>query len=438
MELGIMLVLLALGIAAGYWLAKVLGAAERRRLEAEHRQEVVAQEAQSALALQKVERLGGELQQAQIAVERAEKQASQDRAAKIDLQEQMLPMRTALEQLDKQIHDAENRRQKAQGELQEQVRSVGDRITDSTKAMGLEVKAAAKDVRQEAQRLNSALSSSGRRGSWGEMRLQQIVESAGMVEHVHYVTQDSQSGDGSAIRPDMVVDLAGGRKIVVDSKVSLDSFLHLSDDATEQDYQAAVAQHAQAVVKHVKTLSNKKYWEHYDTPEMVVMFLPAESLLSLALQEQPALLKQAFEARVVPATPTTLLAILNTASYAWQQDTIARNARDIMALATELHSRLRTMGDHFTQLGSRIQATVDTYNKTVGSLERRVMPGARKVAELVNAEGWEPEEITAAPRPLSPGNWDVVEQDDEEQVVRELANRTRKDEGDADRLGRSA
>ncbi|HET8970367.1 MAG TPA: DNA recombination protein RmuC, partial [Candidatus Nanopelagicales bacterium] len=293
-------------------------------------------------------------------------QSAAERAA---VQALVRPLADTLGRVSDQLARAEVDRAAAQAELREQVR----RTAAGTDAL-----------RTETGRLVSALRRSEVRGRWGEVQLRRLVESAGLIEHVHFTEQTTsagQDGDG-ALRPDLLVNLADGRHVVVDAKVALSAYLDASAAEDDTARAAALNRHAGEVAAHVDRLASKEYWRRYDSPEFVVLFLPAESFLSAALEVRPDLLEYAFAKDVVLATPTTLLALLRTVGHAWRQDAAARNAAEVHALGRELHSRLATMAGHLGRLGSALQSSVDQFNRTVGSLESRVLVSARRLADL--------------------------------------------------------
>ncbi|MEO6822031.1 MAG: DNA recombination protein RmuC [Candidatus Nanopelagicales bacterium] len=279
------------------------------------------------------------------------------------------PLGDTLGRVSDQLARAEVERAAAQAELREQVRRTAE---------------GAESLRSETGRLVTALRRSEVRGRWGEVQLRRLVESSGLIEHVDFTEQHTshgEDGDGT-VRPDLVVHLADGRHVVVDAKVALSAYLDAAaatDDATRD---AALSRHAHEVMAHVERLSAKSYWRRYDSPEFVVLFLPADALLASALDVRPDLLERAFSQDVVLATPTTLMALLRTVSYAWRQDAAARNAAEVHALGRELHTRLATMGGHLSRLGSSLDAAVEQFNKTIGSMESRVLVSARRLADL--------------------------------------------------------
>lgn len=382
-----------IGIALGIYWARTAGQAKLRAVSAHHDVDLARWQAERAELSGEISNFQGQLASERQAHSLARSDLQRERTTKTELQQKMQPLEVAVTQLGQQQTDAERARQRAQTELREQVTTMGRQFDEASRG-----------VHEEARRLSQALSRSETRGTWGEMQLRRIVESAGMLHHVHFVEQDHVVTEHGTRRPDMVVNLAGGRRIVVDSKVSLDAFLSLDVQGERQD---ALKAHADAVSNHVKDLSSKAYWKAYDSPEFVVMFLPAESLLSAALEARPGLLQTAFDSNVVIATPTTLLAVLRTISYAWQQDQVATQAKEIHAQGIELHKRLITMGNHFQSLGGSLAKSVESFNKTVSSMESRVLPSARKFEKLTDIGDLvaEPASIETETRSITPHRW---------------------------------
>jgi DNA recombination protein RmuC len=256
-------------------------------------------------------------------------------------------------------------------------------------------------LRDEAASLAGALKNTQIRGRWGEIQLRRVVELAGMLNRCDFFEQ--QSGDTGLLRPDMIVNLPGGRKIVVDAKTPLDGYLKAMAAKEQQTREVHLGEHVEQIRAHMSALSSKSYWEQYrPSPAFVFMFLPGEAFYSAALQKQPLLIEEGAKKNVILATPTILLALLRAVAYGWEQEKIARSAEQIGSLGKELHGRISTMGEHFARLGSSLRIAVDSYNDTVGSLERRVLVSARRFKDLGAWDGAKEidtvESIEAMPR----------------------------------------
>ncbi len=306
-------------------------------------------------------------------------------------------VRESLDRLHDQLRDMAQHEVSWQSQLKQQVDDV--RLSTET-------------LRRETATLSTALRRPQVRGRWGELHLRRVVELAGLVDRCDFSEQvtarvepsDPGGGRPGLQRPDLVVNLAGGKHVVVDAKVPLDAFL----DATGADDDDARAvhlkRHARQLRQHVDVLAGKGYWRALaDTPEFVVLFVPAESFLSSALEADPTLLEYAATRQVVLATPTTLIALLRTVAYAWTQETLADKTREIHELGRDLHERLSTMGGHLDRLGRSLAGAVGAYNRAVGSLENRVLVSARRFTDLgVGTEDLAaPEAVREAPRPLT-------------------------------------
>ena len=252
--------------------------------------------------------------------------------------------------------------------------------------------------------LLTALRAPQTRGRWGELQLRRVVELAGMAPHCDFDEQVSTATADGTVRPDLVVRLTGGRTIVVDAKVSLAAYLEAATLADEGRREERLRAHARALRTHVDQLAGKNYWRSVaGSPEFVVLFLPGEAFLSPALERDPALLEHALGARVIIATPTTLVAMLRTVAWSWQQDSLTAHAREVFDLGRELYARLATMGEHVDRLGRSLNRAVTDYNAAAGSLESRVLVTARRLQDLrVVGDEWPaPRFADATARPLA-------------------------------------
>ncbi len=259
-------------------------------------------------------------------------------------------------------------------------------------------------LRAQTQALVTALRRPEARGRWGEMQLRRVAEMAGMDARCDFDEQVGVSTDEGMQRPDMVVRLAGGKNIVVDSKVSLAAYLEASEASDPAVREARLGAHARHLREHVDRLSAKAYWAVLSpAPEFVVLFIPGEAFLAPALEHDPALLEHAIAHKVHIATPTTLITMLRTAQYAWQQEALSENARAVFDLGRELYDRIAGMGRHMDGLGKALTSAIASYNKTVGSLEGRVLVTARKLNQLgvVDAELNPPAPVEDTVRTLS-------------------------------------
>lgn len=265
--------------------------------------------------------------------------------------------------------------------------------------------------------LESALRSNSARGQWGEVQLRRVVEASGMLRHVDFVEQLHSAGSDSAVRPDLVVQLPGEKQLVVDAKVPLSSYLEAQQlgatdsrsgqqgrmaQADGRAQQALLAAHAKALRAHVDSLSNKKYWDiPGNSPELVICFIPAESILAAALTADAELLDHALSRNVVLASPSTLLAVLKSVAFTWRQDVLTDSARELFDLARQLYDRMGTLGENVSKLGSSLKTSVDRYNALVGTLEARVLPTARKLNSLEESGLAAPPAVEVTPRALA-------------------------------------
>ncbi|HET7534098.1 MAG TPA: DNA recombination protein RmuC [Nocardioidaceae bacterium] len=298
-------------------------------------------------------------------------------------------VKEGLERLHDQMRDLEQHRVSWQSQLRQQVE---------------EVRHSTDTLRRETSALSTALRKPQVRGRWGELHLRRAVEVAGLVSRCDFAEQVSVRNDDGLLRPDLVVNLAGGKSVIVDAKVPLDAFLDATGADSDEERDAHLSRHARQLRQHVDTLGAKAYWRSLPaTPEFVVLFVPGESFLSAALEAEPTLLEYAASRQVVLSTPTTLIALLRTVAYAWTQEALADKARDIHTLGRELYDRLGVMGGHLDKLGRALTGAVTSYNKAVGSLETRVLVSARKFAEMEVSgdELFSPAPVTEAARPLT-------------------------------------
>ncbi|TMR91180.1 DNA recombination protein RmuC [Nonomuraea basaltis] len=295
------------------------------------------------------------------------------------------PLKDALARVESQLRDTESGQRAGRAELAKQMEFV---------------RQSHEQLRSQTTALVRALQRPEARGRWGEMQLRRVAEIAGMQRYCDF---DEQVTEG-AMRPDMVVRLAGGKNIVVDSKVSLAAYLEAAEASDESLATVRLDAHARHVREHIDRLAAKAYWQGFNpSPEFVVLFIPGEAFLAPALERDPGLLEYAMTRRVHIATPTTLITMLRTAHYAWQQAALSENARAVFELGKELYERLSTLGRNVESLGRALTRAVEAYNKSVGSLEGRVLVTARKLHDLGVVEGDldSPGMLDGLPRPLS-------------------------------------
>jgi DNA recombination protein RmuC len=243
--------------------------------------------------------------------------------------------------------------------------------------------AAQRILSAETRNLVNALRRPEVRGQWGELTLKRLVELAGMVEYCDFVTQSHTPTESGAIRPDMLINLPEGRQLVVDVKTPLDAYLEATEAADDAGRRAAYARHAAVVANRIRELSGKAYWNQFESsPEFVILFVPGDQFLTAALAEKPELLDDALRQNIILATPTSLVALLKAVAYGWRQVALAENATVIRALAVELYERLGKFTSHLASVGKSLGDSIKAYNRGVGSLERMVLPSARRFTEL--------------------------------------------------------
>lgn len=276
---------------------------------------------------------------------------------------------------------------------------------------------------QSTHALAAALRSNSARGQWGEIQLRRVVEAAGMLRHVDFHEQVHASTGDASLRPDLVVQLPGGKQLVVDAKVPLTAYLQAQEqlngwseegsEASSANAASLLAAHAKALKTHVDALGSKKYWDiPGNSPELVICFLPAESILAAALDADPALLDHAMSRNVVLASPGTLLAVLKSVAFTWRQDVLTDSARELFELAKQLYERMGTLGDNVGKLGSSLKTSVDRYNALIGTLEARVLPTARKLNTMDASGLTAPAPVEVTPRALAAPELLAVQESD--------------------------
>jgi DNA recombination protein RmuC len=291
------------------------------------------------------------------------------------------PIREALRQSQQQIAELEKARSEAYGSIRNQLE---------------QMQTSQKFLAQETQNLVNALRRPQVRGRWGEITLRRLVELAGMVEHCDFHEQVHTSSEDGVIRPDMIVRLPDARELVVDVKTPLDAYLEAIEAKDDGLQKAGLERHARNLREHIRKLASKSYWDQFSrSPEFVILFIPGDQFLSAALNEDPELIESALAQRIILATPTSFVALLKAVAYGWRQLALAENAEEIRKLAQDLYGRLSVFVSHLNRVGKQLGSSVDNYNRAIGSLERMVLPGARKFVELGVRPKKEMEELDA-------------------------------------------
>jgi DNA recombination protein RmuC len=281
----------------------------------------------------------------------------------------------AIKQLVEPLKIALARQEELDRERRESTGKLSGQIENLVKVQDL--------LQRETRNLSTALRRPEVRGRWGEITLRRVVELAGMSEHCDFREQQQVSADSGALRPDLVVHMPESRSIVVDAKTPLDAYLAAIEADTDDARRDALARHARQVEERVRELGRKSYWEQFEhSPEFAVLFLPGDQFLSAALAEKPDLIDSALNQRIIVTTPSTLMALLKVIAYGWRQARLTENANEIRELGKDLHKRLGVFVNHLQKVGRSFSSALDAYNSAVGSLERNVMPQARKFTEL--------------------------------------------------------
>jgi len=401
------LVGVVLGLVAGWGLARARSSQQSADLTASRA--VALERAQAAerrvLELQEDERqrsadfeaLAGKvlastsrslLDQADERFKRAHQASEAELAKREEAVRQMVePLRTTLGDVRREVTAAEKARTEAHAALQEQV---------------AQMRSSSELLRSETTQLVTALRAPHVRGRWGELQLRRVVEAAGMLAHVDFDEQVSVTTDDGALRPDLVVHLPGDKHVVVDAKTPFSGYLEAMEAGDEATRKNRLDAHARHVRKHIDDLHAKQYWDQVvGSPEYVVMFLPAETFLQAALEQDPGILENAFEKNIVLATPATLVAVLRTVAYTWRQEQLTSEAQQVLSVGKELHKRLGTMGGHLKTLSSRINGVVTAFNAFNTSLDRNVVTQARRFSDLqgldASLEAPPPLEVLAVP-----------------------------------------
>lgn len=369
--------------------------AEEQQAQAQLRAELASVQATTAGLREQIESARTQYREI-VERQRTEQQQREAReAADSKVLQALAPVKQTISEMQAKVTELETQRHRQHGELSQQLKIAAENE---------------ERLRSTAETLASALRSNSTRGVWGETQLRSVVEAAGLLERVDFDTQHSINTDSGAGRPDMVIHLPGGKNIAVDAKVPFNAYLEASQipltavGAEAARREALMKQHVKAVRDHITALGGKTYWAGLGaSPEMVIAFIPSESLVSSALETDPALLDYAFSKRVALASPVTLWSVLKTVAFSWQQDVLTKEAKTLFDLSRELYSRLSVTAGQIEKLGRTIERTVKDYNAFVGSLETRVMPTARKLKALdetkvlAQLEGIEesPRELTA-------------------------------------------
>jgi len=372
----------ALGLFVGAGLVRARAAAAGSTAD-ELRERLTAQEALHGRQLTQQEERIDELHDRLIATAEAETRRGATDGRVLTA---LSPVAESLRAVQAKVAELEQQRQREHGQLSEQLRAAAE---------------SEERLRSTAETLAAALKSNSTRGVWGETQLRNVVQAAGLLERVDFDVQTSIRSDSGAGRPDMVIHLPGGKNIAVDAKVPFTSYLEASSiPVTATGAEGArrgelLRDHVKAVRAHIDTLSGKTYWAGLESsPELTIAFIPSESLVSSALEADPSIMDYAFQKRIALASPVTLWSVLKTIAFSWQQDVVTQEAKQLFDLSRELYGRISTLASHVDKLGRSLHTSVSDYNRFVGSLERQVLPSARRLSMLDEAT------VLASPSPL--------------------------------------
>ena len=300
------------------------------------------------------------------------------------------PIRDALARAERQLLELDQSRRETHGSISAQLAALAS---------------SQQELSAETRNLVSALRRPEVRGQWGEITLRRLVELAGMVEHCDFVTQSHQLTETGAVRPDMIIRLPEARDLIVDVKTPLDAYLEATEAPSEAERRAALERHATIVAGRIRELASKAYWSQFErSPEFVILFIPGDQFLSAALAERPGLLDDALRQNIILATPTSLVALLKAIAYGWQQTALAENAAEIRGSALQLYERLTTFASHLSNVGKSLGDSVRAFNASVGSLERMVLPSARRFTDL----GVQPRQRVVPPKVIEELTRDVA------------------------------
>lgn len=278
------------------------------------------------------------------------------------------PIREALEKTEQQIQVIEKERAQAYGSLMQHLKLMAETQVH---------------LQSETRNLVQALRRPEVRGQWGELTLKRLAELAGMVEYCDFYEQEHHVTIDGVMRPDLILRMPERREIVIDAKTPLDAYLSAIEATDDQQRIQCLKRHARCVRERVKELAAKKYWTQFkQSPDFVVLFIPGDQFLSCALEHDQTLLEDALRDKIILATPTSIIALLRIIAYGWRQQVVAENAEKIRELGEQLYKRINTFTEHLVGLGKSLGSSIEQYNKAVGSLERQVLPGARKFTEL--------------------------------------------------------